>query len=245
MTSNILVIGESCKDIYCYGSCDRLAPEAPVPVFNLIEQVESSGMAMNVQRNIIALGQDCDIITNDNWQQVMKTRYVHKNTNQMFIRIDKNDHEIDRCNIKEIPLSNYEIIVISDYCKGFLTEEDIEYIARNHKCVFLDTKKDLGSWCENVKFIKINHHEYEKTKNSIPENIKNKLIVTIGPRGCKYQDKIYPVKSVEIKDVSGAGDTFLSGLVVNYSVAQDIEESIRYANECATIVVQKRGVSVV
>tara|TARA_R110000824_G_scaffold304316_5_gene492156 strand:- start:342 stop:1076 length:735 start_codon:yes stop_codon:yes gene_type:complete len=243
--SNILVIGESCKDIYCYGSCDRLAPEAPIPVFNLIEQVESSGMAMNVQRNIIALGQSCDIVTNNNWKQVIKTRYVHKNTNQMFIRIDKNDDKIERYNVKTIPLLDYKIIIISDYCKGFLTEEDIQFIASNHECVFLDTKKNLGSWCKNIKFIKINNYEYDKTKNNIPADIKNKLIVTMGPKGCKYKDKIYPVKSVEIKDVSGAGDTFLSGLIVNYSITQNIEESIKYANECATVVVQKRGVSIV
>ena len=30
--SKILVIGDSCKDIFRYGSIDRLAPEAPVPV---------------------------------------------------------------------------------------------------------------------------------------------------------------------------------------------------------------------
>ena len=30
----ILVIGESCLDIFQYGDCKRLCPEAPVPVFN-------------------------------------------------------------------------------------------------------------------------------------------------------------------------------------------------------------------
>ena len=30
----ILVIGESCVDIYQYGDSVRLCPEAPVPVFN-------------------------------------------------------------------------------------------------------------------------------------------------------------------------------------------------------------------
>ena len=29
----ILLVGDNCKDIYQYGTIDRLSPEAPVPVF--------------------------------------------------------------------------------------------------------------------------------------------------------------------------------------------------------------------
>jgi sugar/nucleoside kinase (ribokinase family) len=50
---------------------------------------------------------------------------------------------------------------------------------------------------------------------------------------------------VEVKDVSGAGDTFISGLCYYYLKTKSIEESINFANECATKVVQKRGVSTV
>ena len=44
--------------------------------------------------------------------------------------------------------------------------------------------------------------------------------------------------------MSGAGDTFLAGLVVRYWETRDIDLAIPYANERATIVVQKRGVGV-
>jgi bifunctional ADP-heptose synthase (sugar kinase/adenylyltransferase) len=30
----ILIIGDSCKDIFVYGNVPRLAPEGPIPVFN-------------------------------------------------------------------------------------------------------------------------------------------------------------------------------------------------------------------
>ena len=30
----VLIIGDSCKDIFIYGKVKRLTPEAPVPVFN-------------------------------------------------------------------------------------------------------------------------------------------------------------------------------------------------------------------
>jgi sugar/nucleoside kinase (ribokinase family) len=53
------------------------------------------------------------------------------------------------------------------------------------------------------------------------------------------------VENVEVKDMSGAGDTFLAGLVVKYLETKDIRQAIVFANECATEVVQRRGVGVV
>ena len=245
LNSDILVIGETCTDVFYYGKCDRLCPEAPVPVFVPVNIVRNPGMAMNVQKNIESLHGDCDIYTNHNWKEITKTRFVDYNTNQMFVRVDENDDKVFRCNVRDIPLDKYKVVVVSDYCKGFLLEEDIRYICENHDCVFLDTKKILGDWCMGAKFIKINYAEYSKTKNSLPDQIKSRLIVTLGPKGCRYNGKVYPVSKVDIKDVSGAGDTFLSGLVVKYMETSDIEQSILYANECATIAVQKKGVTII
>ena len=56
---------------------------------------------------------------------------------------------------------------------------------------------------------------------------------------------IYPTKEVSVKDLSGAGDTFLAGLVFEYVRSKDIESAIKFAQECTTIVVQKSGVSTV
>ena len=47
-----------------------------------------------------------------------------------------------------------------------------------------------------------------------------------------------------MKDVSGAGDTFMAGLVVEYCKTDDIIKSIKFANKCASEVVTHRGVSV-
>ena len=54
---------------------------------------------------------------------------------------------------------------------------------------------------------------------------------------------MFPVKEVSVRDVSGAGDTFLAGLVVKYIETNDIRKSIKFAQECATVVVQKHGVA--
>ena len=242
---NVLVIGETCQDKFCYGDCRRLAPEAPVPVFTLISELNSPGMAMHVQRNILALGVDCQIFTNTNWEEVEKVRYVDDRTNQMFIRVDKNDDKIARADVSEIDYDLYDAIIISDYDKGFLLEEDLEYIFSCHPVTFLDTKKVLGPWASKAKFIKINSYEYEKSKLGLDHNYNKKLIVTTGKSGCRYNNVDYPVDLVDIKDVSGAGDTFLAALVVEFLKTQDISKAIVFANECSTKVVQKRGVTVI
>jgi sugar/nucleoside kinase (ribokinase family) len=136
-------------------------------------------------------------------------------------------------------------VIISDYNKGFVSEKDIEAISKAHPLTFLDTKKILGPWCEGVTFIKINNYEYERTKHMLSDEIEDRLIVTMGPDGAKFNGITYPVEDVEIKDSSGAGDTFISALAVQYVKSGDIGKAIEFANECATIVVQKRGVSTV
>ena len=241
----ILVIGESCRDIFNYGECNRLCPEAPVPIFNSIQTTENGGMALNVKNNIVALNVETELYTNTNWDTITKTRFIDIRTNHMFMRLDCNDNAYDRFDIHQLQYGQYDAIVISDYNKGFLTKDDISQISLKHNCVFLDTKKCLGSWCENVTYIKINEHEYKNNKQFITNQIKDKTIITLGPKGSIYKDVTYPVPKVEIKDVSGAGDSFIAGLVVKYIEKKDIIDAIKFANCCATKVVQKKGVSIV
>ena len=116
---NILVIGDSCIDVFRYGTINRLAPEAPVPVIKPIYQKENPGMAANVAANLKALGAEVDLITNED--TIRKIRYVDERYNQMVLRVDENDtcQPADKI---EIEMGKYDAIIISDYCKGFLSE---------------------------------------------------------------------------------------------------------------------------
>lgn len=246
----ILVIGESCLDIFHYGTCNRLCPEAPVPVFKSISTKQNGGMAMNVYKNLKKINNNIDvlILTNENWKEIKKTRFVEQNSNHMFLRLDENDSSFGRFEIEKLDknfMQTVDAIIVSDYDKSFLSEEDLKKISLKHKLTFLDTKKILGSWCENFSFIKINSKEYQNTKHTITNKIKQKLIVTKGQKGCVYKGNLYPVQNVEVKDVSGAGDTFIAALASEFCLSKDIDKSIKFANDCATIVVQKKGVSTI
>lgn len=244
MNKKILIIGESCKDVFVYCSANRLAPDIPVPVLNILYQTENAGMAKNVQRNVLKIFDNCDILTNDNWESITKTRYMHMESNHMFIRVDSDHTKIPKININNINF-DYDLIAISDYNKGFLSEKDIQYICNNHKNVFLDTKKKINDWAEKAKIIKINNYEFNQSKDLMSERILNKTIRTNGPEGCFYQNKQYPVKKIEVKDSSGAGDTFFAGLIASYIKNDDIEEAIKFANICASKVVQEKGVTTI
>lgn len=241
--SKILVIGDSCRDIFVYCDVDRLCPDLPVPILNVVDQTENGGMAKNVQRNIVKYA-DCDINTNHNWYDITKTRYVHNKTNHTFFRVDSGS-KVSPINMDKLNL-DYSMVVISDYNKGFLTEQAIEYICKNHGNVFLDTKKILGRWASHAKYIKINDYEYQNSKrNIISDQLESKVIHTIGGDGCEFQGKRYSVEYSEVKDTSGAGDSFMAALCVKYLETQNIEESIKFANKCASEVVKHRGVTVI
>ena len=243
----VLLLGDSCTDKFVYCRCVRLCPEAPVPLLDVDHVTSNYGMAGNVWQNLRGLGVKTQFFTNTNTDDIVKTRYVDSKTNHMFIRIDHTEPPSTTFKDykKRIKWDKFSAVVISDYIKGFLTEDDIEHIAKKHSTTFLDTKRPLGSWCDNISYIKINRQEYANTKPSITPRLEENIIVTCGGEGATFRGRKYPVNDVEVKDVSGAGDTFLAGLVAAYVKGSSIHDAITYANSCASYVVQRKGVTVV
>jgi len=253
-----LVIGDSCTDKFVYGKCERICPEAPVPVFSPVKEVINGGMAANVSANVKALGVDCDLITHKN--EILKTRYVDIKTNQMLLRVDENDQAEDKFSYKDVDFKKYDAVLISNYCKGFLNGmRDVKNVCLEHDNVFLDSNKckidtDLPL---NLRFLKINEHELEVNpwiKGHVYNNAghacsytrPDQIIITLGHKGCNYMGKIYtPPKRVVAQDLSGAGDTFLAALAVSIMKVNDVDAAINFANDCASKVVSKRGVATI
>ena len=165
----VLVIGESCYDKFIYCHSDRLSPEAPVPIINPVTIVENPGMSGNVVRNLISLNETLQI---DHWTQksvVQKIRYVDKKSNHMFIRVDDGDKNIETFNFtkeKKNSLSDYDIVIVSYYNKGFIKFEDLFEIGKNSKLSILDTKRTINDKIVKAfSFIKLNEKEYDNNKH--------------------------------------------------------------------------------
>ena len=232
---NVLLIGDSCTDIYNIGTVDRLSPEAPVPVVKIVETFSLPGMSANVHRNLTNLNIEADFVHNNT--PITKTRFIDKRSGQHLLRVDDEDNVAPWSGKTPFPIDTYDAVVISDYDKGFLTYEHIESIIENSIPVFIDTKKTdverfQGAW------VKVNELEYSRLKSEC-----SGLIVTLGDRGAKvpHHDIYCSTKSVEVMDVCGCGDTFMAALVAQYLFTKDIEKAIIFANVAAGITVQHRG----
>jgi D-glycero-beta-D-manno-heptose-7-phosphate kinase len=229
---NVLLIGDSCEDKFIYGRCNRLNPEAPVPVLDYIREEIKGGMCLNVASNLKSFGINVDVFTNQ--EKILKTRYIDEVSNQQLLRVDF-DQQIKPFD-SVINFDLYDAIVISDYNKGFITEDFLSYITSIRKCpIFIDSKK-TNLPTKNC-FIKINELEYSKIKNP-----SDNIIVTLGGKGCFYKNILYKTKKVETRDIVGAGDTFLSALIFGYLYYGSIEKAIPLANSAARISVSYPGI---
>lgn len=230
----ILLIGDSCIDEYVYGTVERLSPESPVPILKQTRTETKPGMAANVKSNLEKLDCVVDFITNQ--EEIKKTRFVDERSGYHLLR---NDHEseVNPWNGKVYrPIDYYDAVVISDYCKGFLEYSHIIKLRKDFTGpIFVDTKKDDLSLLEGC-ILKINSIEYKNLKTKCSQ-----LIVTQGKDGATYNNKLFSAPKVEIFDVCGAGDTFLSALTYSFLISKNLETSIQFAVRAGAVTVSHDG----
>lgn len=237
---NVLVIGESCVDEFVYCKTERLSPEAPVPVLVPLKKVSNEGMVGNVCNNLRSLNSNLQIARISQNEIITKTRYVDEKSNHLFVRVDEGENSITPFRGFD-DYESFDIVIVSDYNKGFLSNEDLETIGKNSRLSILDSKRKLTKEViDSFTFVKLNESEAKENQTLVSNN---NLLITLGKNGCQYKDKIY--KSPDPKDtidVSGAGDTFTASFILKYFETKDIEVSINFANEMSSIVVSKKGV---
>jgi bifunctional ADP-heptose synthase (sugar kinase/adenylyltransferase) len=237
--SRVLLIGETAEDVYHYGRCPRLSPEAPVPVFHRIETVVREGMAANVRANLEAFGHEVVFITNP--EPFVRTRYVDIIADYQLLRVDENP--VVRP-IEYPKPDGFDMVVISDYNKGLIP--NLYSVATKFPVtrVTIDTKRAALIEQGNV-LVKCNSTEMDAIESGIHCR-PHRYIETLGAGGARWQGVHYVTDSVPVSDVTGAGDTFLAALV-HYQLQLDrvtdagIALAIDYANAAAGIAVQHRG----
>ncbi len=108
---NILVIGDVMLDSYLFGNVERISPEAPVPIVDVIIKQDKLGGAANVAANIKNLGGTpiiCSIIGKDQKSNIfidllkkmkINTNYIYQSENRITsnkTRIIGNNHQMLR-----------------------------------------------------------------------------------------------------------------------------------------------------
>lgn len=236
--NKVLLIGDNCIDEYHYGTIDRISPEAPVPVFELSYKETKLGMAANVQDNLLNLG--LDVITHLSLPSI-KTRLIDSKSKQHIIRID-DDYISEPLMFEDIKTLDVDAIIISDYNKGYVSYELVEELRKVYLGpIFIDTKKqDLSRFDGCI--VKINENEFNRKISSCDQ-----MIVTFGEKNVMYKTltdcRYYTVPKLDVFDVCGAGDTFLSALTYKYLESLgDIDAAIQFAIKAASKTVQHIGV---
>jgi len=107
----ILIIGDVMLDSYFFGNVERISPEAPVPVVDILNKKNKLGGSANVATNIKNLGGTpilCSVIGNDSNGEILlsllkssniSTKYIFQSKNRITtnkIRIIGNNHQMLR-----------------------------------------------------------------------------------------------------------------------------------------------------
>ena len=189
-----------------------------------------------------------------------KERIISNNSH--IARLDK---DIERVSLNEIELSElikkipeFDLIIISDHNKGLITKKlfkEVHKVANEHDIkIYVDPKQNPEVY-KNANFITPNEKELEQLFLSNLKNLKkiitkfnfDGVVVTMGDKGYFYFDKnnkeeIGSAQKVDVFDVCGAGDTFISYFSIFTFLTKDITMSLKIASAFASLTVTHNGV---
>ncbi len=292
--NKILIIGDAILDVYYLGKVDRVSPEAPVPVVQVQKTSKKLGGAANVANNISKLNGDASLIGfsgKDMNCKILKDLLSENNINhslietqcptitkirvvsgvQQIVRVDFEENitttdELEFLKIKHLDhdFENCDIIVLSDYGKGFITEKFSQYVINKsniaNKPTIIDPKGNDWEKYRNATIVTPNVKELSEIVGFPLENeddiiekaglmVKQKfnfkyLLVTRSEKGMTFfGEEIEHIRTTatEVFDVSGAGDTVVATIARALSSGYSWIDSIKLANKAAGIVVSKIG----
>ena len=189
---------------------------------------------------------------------------------QQILRYDKESKEdITEISVQNITdtlrstIGSYDMVILSDYGKGVLTDtlcqNIIELANKNNIKVLVDPKgndflKYKGAYLltpnkkEAVLATGIEINSEASLKQALLK-LKKECdlgisLITLSEDGiATYDDavKVFPTVAKEVFDVTGAGDTVIASIAFALSAGKNIEETAKFANLAAGVVVGKIG----
>ena len=162
---------------------------------------------------------------------------------------------------------NADAVIISDYGKGFVTNEALELLKGSARFLAVDPKpsRPVDYACpdlltpnrfEALEMVSMSRKSQapfprDEVIEKIFEHFSPKMLaVTLGSEGMLLAEKgkfksLIPTAAREVFDVSGAGDTIIATLTLGLVAGETFEDSAHLANLAAGIVVGKVGTATV
>lgn len=164
-------------------------------------------------------------------------------------------------------IKDHDVVIISDYCKGLLTERVVEEIKREagaqNKKVFVDSKNRQFVKYSNFYLIKPNKeeaeyfvgekfvHTYENLEGigkKLGDIFQSNVVITLGGDGIALfengQFHHMKTEALQVFDVSGAGDTVLAVIATAVAAGAGLKEAVHLSNIAAGHVVSRLGTTV-
>lgn len=237
----------------------------------LIGVIGNDDNGKKLKHELDAVGISHDLIQDNERPTTIKTRVVSHN--HQVVRLDKEskkyvkkDTELSVINKAAQIIPNCDVVILSDYSKGFLTErvcfEIISLCKKNGKTVIVDPKSKFSKY-SRASVVTPNLKELRElsglfgtddsiAKNVLRDNDLEALLVTKGEYGMslyKRDGKILDVPAVsnisEVTDVSGAGDTAIAIFGLALGSGSSIEDAVILSNFGSSVSVRKLGTAIV
>lgn len=238
-------------------------------VAHVISVVGADSSGSLLLREMEKSGIDTSGILRDSSRPTIEKTRVLGQTHQM-LRLDYESVDSVGASVESNIIKNIEravplvdIVVISDYGKGVVTENMLQFLydacERNGKDIIVDPKPKNAKFFTNVFLVTPNEKEameitgeedVEKCAESLSHMLSANILITRGEKGMFLYEKnrrkaFIPTQAREVFDVSGAGDTVVATLALCIAAGMEIEDAAVAANQAAGIVVGKMGTSVV
>lgn len=197
----ICVIGDIMLDLYMFGNVNRISPEAPVQVFDLVQTEPKLGGAANVSLNIKSLGVEpilIGVVGDDAESQMLRNLLVNFQHDAEGLIVEK--HRKTTCKTRVISASHHLIRIDSE------TREEIT--SDTHK-------KVMKYFCDNLdEFDTVVIEDYNKglltrklIKDIISVSNKNRKKVLVDPKFYNFFEYrsvfLFKPNKKEIEDAFG------------------------------------------
>src|SRR5437667_2393816 len=297
----VLVLGDAILDEYLLGDCSRISPEAPVPVLKVNTSRRVLGGAANTAANIVSLGGRATLIAlvgsddggltlkrcaseagidllpvDHGLATLRKTRVVGQH--QQIVRLDYEEiqpsgaaTDAEILALFDASVDACDIVVISDYAKGFLSASLSQAIIRRaheaNRHVIVDPRPQHCEYYRGCDYLTPNWRESRallhladaaltseavvSLARSLASELATHVVLTLGAHGISFcsrtgdEEFAMPTLAREVFDVSGAGDTVVAAFALARASGADHASAVTIANKAASVVVGKFGTATV